>query len=139
MDRQSELGLDREELHRLGLALSALADMREEEILSICRQILDTAFPDSIGHDITQVLIHAREPLRLREIAVRCASGRRSILPYGRLRIVIERLVAVGMVINHGTPEKPRYSLDRNDPRVQTLVRMYGPVQFAFLKEEIKA
>ena len=32
---------------------------------------------------------------------------------------------AAYMVINHGSPKKPRYALDRNDIRVQTLVKMY--------------
>jgi hypothetical protein len=75
---------------------SVLADMKEEQILSICREILDSAFPDSVGHVIVDVLIRATAPMALIEVAAKCGRGKRSILPDGSVRIVIDRLVKVG-------------------------------------------
>ena len=64
--------------------------------------------------------------MSLTEIAAKCGRGKRSILPDGSVRIVLDRLLKVGMVINHGSLKKPRYTLDRGDIRVRTLIKMYA-------------
>jgi len=66
-----------------------------------------------------------------REIAAKCERGKRSILPGGSIRIAIEWLVKVGRVLNNGTRQRPRYSLERNDSRAQALIKMYDRVRLA--------
>ena len=131
MARQIELDYDKEELVRVSHVLSALASLREEEVLSTCRDILEDVFSDSAEYVVIGVLLAARGPLCLREIAAKSDRGKRSVLPNGNIRLVIERLASTGMVVNRGTTERPRYSLDRSDSRVRVLAKMYGPLRFS--------
>jgi len=119
-----------DELTRMGAALGAMANLREEETLSLCREILEAAFPDSLGHDVIHVLLHAKEPLHLIDIAVRCGQQKRAILPNGNLRTIMDKLVKCGILVNLGPPEKPRLILNQSDTRVQILRRMYGSMKF---------
>jgi hypothetical protein len=130
---------DQGELSRLGAALGAIADLREEETLSLCREVVEAAFPDSVGHSVLEVLLHSDEPLRLIDIAIRCDRGKRSILPDGKVRSVVDRLAKVGVLVNLGTAEKPRYSLDKGDKRVQILRRMYSSIRYEANQRDTEA
>jgi hypothetical protein len=121
---------DSEEFRRLGAVLAALVAIREEEIVSCICEVVDAAFADLPGRLVLEILCGSVEPLSLKAIAARCGCGRRSVLPEGRVRIVVERLSGAGIVVNRGTPEKPRYSLDAGDKRVQILEKIYGPIRF---------
>ena len=121
---------DSEEFRKLGAVLAALVAVREEEIVSCFREVIDAAFADSPGRLVLEVLRGSVEPLSLRAIASRCGCGKRSVLPEGGVRVVVERLGSAGIVVNLGTPEKPRYSLDAGDKRVQILEKIYGPIRF---------
>jgi hypothetical protein len=121
---------DSEEIRKLGAVVAALVAVREEEIVSCIREMIDAAFADSPGRLVLEILRGSVEPLSLKAIAARCGCGRRSVLPEGRVRIVVERLGRAGIVANRGTPEKPRYSLDAGDKRVQILEKIYGPIRF---------
>jgi hypothetical protein len=122
---------DSEEFRKLGAVLAALVEVREAEIVSACKEVMDAAFPDSVGRLVIQALREAREPLNLRAIADRCDTGRRSVLPEGRVRVVVSRLAKAGIVVNVGTEEKPRYLLDEGDKRVRILAKLYGPIRVA--------
>jgi hypothetical protein len=124
-------GLDSLKFRRIGPAIAVLVDLREEELLSLCKELLDAAFSDSAGKLVIEAMLHASGTMSLRDIALSCDKGRRAIMPDGELRAAVERMVRAGMLLNKGTTEKPRYSLDRGDRRVQVLQRMYGPVRFA--------
>ncbi|MDA4137420.1 MAG: hypothetical protein OK449_10540 [Thaumarchaeota archaeon] len=123
-------GFDSLKFSRIGPVLAVLVDIREEEILSLCRELLDTAFPDSAGKHVIAAMLRASGTMSLREIASGCDRGRRAIMPDGELRAAVERMAREGIIVNKGTPEKPRYSLDGGDRRVQMLRRMYGPMRF---------
>ena len=41
----------------------------------------------------------------------------------------MERLGRAGIVVNRGTPEMPRYTLDAGDRRVLVLEKIYGPTR----------
>ncbi len=128
---------DSEEFRRLGAVLAALVDLREAEILSSCREVIDAAFADSAGGWVMEVLRRSSEPLSLRQLAARCKSGKRSVLPEGRVRMVVDGLSRAGMLVNLGTPEKPRYSLDGEDRRVRVLEKIYGPTASRGLREVV--
>ncbi len=121
---------DSEELRKIGAVLAALVAVREEEIVSCFREVIDAAFADSPGSLVLEILRGSVEPLSLKAIAASSGYGRRSVLPEGRVRIVVERLGRAGIVVNRGTPEKPRYSLDAGDKRVQILEKIYGTIRF---------
>jgi hypothetical protein len=121
---------DSEEFRRLGAVLAALVAVREEEIVSCFRELVEAALADSPGRLVLETLHGSVEPLSLRAIASRCGSGRRSVLPEGKVRIVVERLGRAGMVVNRGTPKKPMYSLDAGDKHVQFLEKIHGPIRF---------
>ena len=122
-----------EEMTGLGAALGAMADLREQETLSLCKDILEASFADSIGHSVIDVFLNARRPLHLIDIAVQCGQRKRSVLPNGTVRAVIDRLMTTGMIMNLGTPERPRLVLNRDDGRVRILKRMYGPAKLGSL------
>ncbi|MDA4134104.1 MAG: hypothetical protein OK441_00860 [Thaumarchaeota archaeon] len=124
---------DSEEFRKLGAVLAALVAVREEEIASCCREVIDAAFADSPGRQVLEILRGSDEPLSLRDIASKCGSGKRSVLPEGRVRTVMVRLGRAGIVVNRGTPQKPRYSLDAGDRRVEILKKIYGPIRFTNL------
>ena len=117
---------DSEEFRRLGAFLAALVAVREEEVVSCFRELIEAAFADSPGRLVLEILRGSVEPLSLRAIASRCRSGRRSVLPEGKVRTVVERLGRAGIVVNRGTPEMPRYTLDAGDRRVLVLEKIYG-------------
>lgn len=114
----------------VGAALGAVVDVREAETLSLCREVVEAAFPDSVGHSILEVLLSSSEPLRLIDIATRCERGKHSVLPDGKIRRVVNHLASIGMLANVGTSGRPRYSLDKNDRRVQVLKRMYSSIRY---------
>ncbi|MGD0636758.1 MAG: hypothetical protein ABSA72_01790 [Nitrososphaerales archaeon] len=120
---------DSEEFRRLGAVLAALVAVREEEVVSCFRELIEAAFADSPGRLVLEILRGSVEPLSLRAIASRCRSGRRSVLPEGKVRTVVERLGRAGIVVNRGTPEMPRYTLDAGDRRVLVLEKIYGPTR----------
>jgi hypothetical protein len=122
-------GLDRREFSRIGPALAILVDVREDEILSLCKELLDEAFHDSAAKLVIDAMLHVRTTMSLRDIALSCDRGRRAIMPTGELRTALERMESAGMIVNNGTTQKPRYSLDEGDRRVQMLQRMYGQVR----------
>lgn len=130
MVRQA-VGYESEEMRKLGAVLAALVEVREEEILSSCKDVLDAAFSDSVGRMVIDVLLASQQPLSLRSIAAKCDSGRRSVLPEGPVRRVVDRLAAFGIVVNLGSSDRPRYLLNDDDRRVQYLQKMYGPLHFA--------
>jgi hypothetical protein len=112
MDRRL-IDYNPEQYGRLGAMLAALVDIREEEIVSCCREVVDAAFSDSIGRLVLETLLDSYEPMSLGAIAAKCSSGKRSVLPRGRVRIVIERLEKAGTLINIGSEEgKRQYVLD---------------------------
>jgi hypothetical protein len=120
---------DSEEFRRLGAVLAALVAVREEEVVSCFRELIEAAFADSPGRLVLEILRGSVEPLSLRAIASRCRSGRRSVLPEGKVRTVVERLGRAGIVVNRGTPEMPRYTLDAGNRRVLVLEKIYGPTR----------
>ena len=114
------------ELRRIGLGLLALADKREEEIISKCMRIVGAGFPDSMGHTVISALLRAGKPLCLSELATTCKASRRSVWPGSRVRVIIESLERNGMVVNLGTPERPRYSLRKDSDEAEMLQKMFG-------------
>ncbi len=57
---------DSEEFRKLGAVLAALVDVREAEIVSACKEVIDAVFPDSVGKLVIQTL---RETTRLSSTA----------------------------------------------------------------------
>ena len=121
-----ETGNDKEELRRIGLGLLALANMREEEIISRCMRIVGAGFPDSMGHTVIAALLRVGKPLCLSELATTCKASRRSVWPGSRVRVIIESLEKNGMVVNLGTRERPRYSLRKDSEEAEMLEKMFG-------------
>jgi hypothetical protein len=130
MDSRSPADPQLGDLGRLGAALGTLADLREAETLSLCREVMEAAFADSIGHAVISALLRSPRPIRLIDLAVQCGRGRRSILPNGEIRVVVDRLIETSAVVIAGGPGRPRYSLNRGERHAEVLSRMYNTVRY---------
>lgn len=119
---------DREQQYRrLGAVIEALASVKEDEIVMYLSEVLEAAFADSIGWVVMDVLLESWEPLSLSAIAERCGCGRRSILPNGEIRSVVNGLVDTGILVNLGTQQRPGYQLNEADGRVRMVAKIVRP------------
>ena len=106
-------------------------DLREVETLAIFGEVIQAAFAGTIGYAVISALAGTPRPLRLIDIAIECKKGKRSTLPGGEVRRVVERLIRAGVVVRTGGPGRPRYALDRRSRPAEVWLRMNRIVRLA--------
>ena len=99
--------------------------MVRSDLLDETKKAARIAFGDSPELRLVSALANAQRALPLSEIRMRCRAGRRAVLREGRLRLSIERMERFGVVIDVGTPGRPRYQLNQLDDKAKLLLSIF--------------
>ena len=116
--------LEEEVSRSLGKTLWMVEVFVRADVIDDAKEAVRIAFGDSLEYRLVSVLANSEHALPLSEIRQRCQAGRRAMLREGRLRLIMERMERFGVLINIGSPGRPRYQLNLLDEGAKMLVSM---------------